>query len=349
MPTCSGAWVPGRCTRPRSPWRRRSSARPRRRRPRPSSRPGGDGGRYRSGHAGRQNGGRRKPQTCQVLLALADQLAALDPALAAAVCRHRGWLSPTSTDSSCEKGRSMRHPSYRPRRSVLYMPSKRAGPEKAKTIPCDALILDLRTRSPRRQGRGPVRPAPRCGRGVRPQGADHQDQRGRHAVALADLMAACAAGPDGIVVPKVGSRKMVHDPVRCLERFKAPSGPSCGRWSRPRGDPSARAARLRLGPSRRARHGHQRPGQGARGAARSRARAGPAGAVLEPRWPPGQPGSRSSTGSTTTSRTPRASGPSASRGRQMGFDGKTLIHPGQVDVCNEVFSPSEADVETPAG
>lgn len=28
------------------------------------------------------------------------------------------------------------------------------------------------------------------------------------------------------------------------------------------------------------------------------------------------------------------------QGRDFGFDGKTLIHPGQVDVCNEVFAPS---------
>lgn len=33
------------------------------------------------------------------------------------------------------------------------------------------------------------------------------------------------------------------------------------------------------------------------------------------------------------------------QGREMGFDGKTLIHPAQVDVCNSVFSPSEADLE----
>jgi citrate lyase subunit beta/citryl-CoA lyase len=33
----------------------------------------------------------------------------------------------------------------------------------------------------------------------------------------------------------------------------------------------------------------------------------------------------------------------------MGFDGKTLIHPGQVDVCNEVWAPSEADVENARG
>jgi citrate lyase subunit beta/citryl-CoA lyase len=32
------------------------------------------------------------------------------------------------------------------------------------------------------------------------------------------------------------------------------------------------------------------------------------------------------------------------QGRQFGFDGKTLIHPGQVEICNRVFSPSDEDV-----
>jgi citrate lyase subunit beta / citryl-CoA lyase len=31
--------------------------------------------------------------------------------------------------------------------------------------------------------------------------------------------------------------------------------------------------------------------------------------------------------------------------RVLGFDGKTLIHPGQIDICNRVFSPSDEDVE----
>ena len=30
--------------------------------------------------------------------------------------------------------------------------------------------------------------------------------------------------------------------------------------------------------------------------------------------------------------------------RDMGFDGKTLIHPGQIDICNEVFTPSAEEV-----
>ena len=33
------------------------------------------------------------------------------------------------------------------------------------------------------------------------------------------------------------------------------------------------------------------------------------------------------------------------QGRDMGFDGKTLIHPAQVAVCNEAFSPSEAEID----
>lgn len=32
-------------------------------------------------------------------------------------------------------------------------------------------------------------------------------------------------------------------------------------------------------------------------------------------------------------------------GRQLGFDGKTLIHPAQVEICNRVFSPSGEELE----
>jgi citrate lyase subunit beta/citryl-CoA lyase len=33
------------------------------------------------------------------------------------------------------------------------------------------------------------------------------------------------------------------------------------------------------------------------------------------------------------------------QGREFGFDGKTLIHPGQVEPCNEIFAPSASEVE----
>lgn len=32
-------------------------------------------------------------------------------------------------------------------------------------------------------------------------------------------------------------------------------------------------------------------------------------------------------------------------GRDMGFDGKSLIHPAQIGICNEVFGPSDAEID----
>jgi citrate lyase subunit beta / citryl-CoA lyase len=32
------------------------------------------------------------------------------------------------------------------------------------------------------------------------------------------------------------------------------------------------------------------------------------------------------------------------QGAEMGFDGKTLIHPGQVAICNEVWSPTDDQI-----
>jgi citrate lyase subunit beta/citryl-CoA lyase len=34
------------------------------------------------------------------------------------------------------------------------------------------------------------------------------------------------------------------------------------------------------------------------------------------------------------------------QGLEMGFDGKTLIHPSQVEPCNEIFAPSDAELAT---
>ena len=37
------------------------------------------------------------------------------------------------------------------------------------------------------------------------------------------------------------------------------------------------------------------------------------------------------------------------QGRSMGFDGKTLIHPGQLAITNRVFSPSDSAIQTATG
>ncbi|MEN8836566.1 MAG: CoA ester lyase, partial [Celeribacter marinus] len=33
------------------------------------------------------------------------------------------------------------------------------------------------------------------------------------------------------------------------------------------------------------------------------------------------------------------------QGRDMGFDGKTLIHPAQLEIANTAFAPSEAEID----
>ena len=33
------------------------------------------------------------------------------------------------------------------------------------------------------------------------------------------------------------------------------------------------------------------------------------------------------------------------QGRDMGFDGKTLIHPAQLDIANAAFAPTEAEID----
>ena len=35
----------------------------------------------------------------------------------------------------------------------------------------------------------------------------------------------------------------------------------------------------------------------------------------------------------------------AAEGRRLGFDGKSLIHPDQIEPCNRAFGPSDAEVE----
>ncbi len=37
------------------------------------------------------------------------------------------------------------------------------------------------------------------------------------------------------------------------------------------------------------------------------------------------------------------------QGRDLGFDGKTLIHPNQIEACNDIFSPSELEIEQARG
>ena len=51
-----------------------------------------------------------------------------------------------------------------------------------------------------------------------------------------------------------------------------------------------------------------------------------------------------STGPTAISATPTALRQECAQGRDLGFDGKTLIHPSQIDACNAIFTPPAEEV-----
>src|SRR6476469_4689271 len=112
---------------------------------------------------------------------------------------------------------------FRPRRSVLYMPSSNERAlEKAKTLTVDALILDLEDA---------VAPEAKDAARENACAAARSGEYGRRELTIrvnglgsqwhdADLAAASAAGPDAIDVPKVNSA----DDVRGLVAAMAAAG-----------------------------------------------------------------------------------------------------------------------------
>ena len=175
--------------------------------------------------------------------------------------------------------------------------------EKAKTIACDGLILDLEdavapdAKPAAREAACAAAASGEYGRRevtIRVNGIDtewHDD----------DLAAAAQAGPDAIVVPKVNSADEVRALVDALERHGAPDHTTL--WAMVE-TPVAilHAAEIARASERlsRAGDGHQRPGQGAVRRARARPRSRCCRRCAPRCSPPAPPASRSSTASTTT-------------------------------------------------
>lgn len=223
--------------------------------------------------------------------------------------------------------------------------------EKAKTLAVDALILDLEdavgvdAKDVARENACAAAASGEYGRReitIRVNGIGTQWHE-------ADLEAACAAGPDGIVVPKVSTATEVKSLVAAMERFGAPDHTRL--WAmietptaifnvRKIARKSERLAAFVIGTNdlvKELRAEHV-PGRGPLMTALSLALlAGRESgiAVLDGVY-----------NNVTDADGFRAE---CLQGRDLGFDGKTLIHPGQVEVCNEVFSPSEVQVEEAEG
>jgi len=236
----------------------------------------------------------------------------------------------------------------RPRRSVLYMPGSRARAlEKAKSLAADALILDLEDAvapAEKLNARALVADAARA-RGfgkreviIRINGLDTE-------WGLGDLVTACAAGPDAILVPKVNTAEELLKIERLMESNGAPETTKI--WAMmetPLGMLNAqeiafaspRLAAFVMGTNDLVKelhgaHTEQRlPVITALGLAMLAARAADI-ACLD--------------GVYNAYQDDAGLRESCLQGRAMGFDGKTLIHPAQLAVTNEVFAPSEEDLE----
>jgi citrate lyase subunit beta / citryl-CoA lyase len=237
---------------------------------------------------------------------------------------------------------------HRPRRSVLYMPSSNERAlEKAKTLPVDGLIFDLEDAvAPDQKAAAPESACAAAASGdygsrevtirVNGSGTEWHDE---------DLAAACAAGPDGIVVPKVDSADEVRSLVAAMERHGAPARTRL--WAMVEtptavldvgeiASASPRLAALVIGSNDLVKELGARhvPGRAPLLTSLSLA-------VLAAR--------RSAVAilDGVYNDVTDLDGFEAEcrQGRDLGFDGKTLIHPGQVEPCNAVFAPSVQDVE----
>jgi citrate lyase subunit beta / citryl-CoA lyase len=237
--------------------------------------------------------------------------------------------------------------SYRPRRSVLYMPSSNERAlEKAKTLPVDGLILDLEDAvapDSKEQARENACAAVRSGDygnreltiRVNGLGTDWHD---------ADLAAACAAGPDGVVVPKVSSADEVRGLVAAMEAAGAPDHtklwamietPVAILHAEEIARASDRLAVFVLGTNDLVKElgAEHVPG-------RAPIQSSLQLAILGAR----AAGIAIVDGVYNNVKDADGFAAECRQGRELGFDGKTLIHPGQVEACNAAFAPSDDEI-----
>ncbi len=236
----------------------------------------------------------------------------------------------------------------RPRRSVLYMPgANERALEKAKSIPADALILDLEDA---------VAPDAKADARKRVAAAAASGEYGYREVTIRvnapgtawhadDLRAAAEAGPDAVVVPKVDSADTVREVERALEAAGAPDRTAI--WAMvetPRAMLDARAVAaaserltvLVMGTNDLAKelHAEHVPG-------RAPLLTGLSLALLGAR----DAGKVILDGVYNDVKDAVGFEAECVQGRQFGFDGKTLIHPSQVEPCNRVFAPSADQID----
>lgn len=241
---------------------------------------------------------------------------------------------------------------FRARRSVLYMPSSNAKAlEKAKTLPADGIIFDLEDA---------VAPEAKPAAREAAAAAAASGEYGKRELTIrvngigtewhaADLVAAAQAGPDAIVVPKVDTPEQVRGLATALEWAGAPDHTKL--WAMIEtpvailnalsiATASDRLGCLVMGTNDLVKelYAEHVPGRAPVLASLSMAllAARAAGiAILD--------------GVYNDVKDAEGFAAECRHGRELGFDGKTVIHPGQIQAANEAFAPSAQAVEDARG
>jgi len=236
---------------------------------------------------------------------------------------------------------------FRPRRSVLYMPAaNERALEKAKGIASDAIIFDLEDA---------VSPDSKDLARTQAVAAANSGEYGKRELTIrcnsldtpwgaADIAAAAGACVSSVVIPKVSTTVELDAVSRALDAAGAPA--EMGIWAMietPTAILDARAiaahprvAVLVMGTNDLAKELHARQVHG-------RAPLVPhlASALLAVR----EAGKPVLDGVYNDIKNADGFRAECEQGAEMGFDGKTLIHPDQVAIANEVWSPSDSEIE----
>ena len=237
---------------------------------------------------------------------------------------------------------------YRPRRSALYMPGANdKALEKAKTLTPDAIIFDTEDSvAPDMKAVAREKVAEAVASGeygnkeltIRVNSAETEWH-------LDDLRSAAAAGPAGIVVPKINSAAEVAAVEKVLEAAGVPDHtrlwamletPAAIENAVEIAASSERLAVLVMGTNDLAKELRAAlvPGRAPLlwGLGRCVNAARFAGKVILD-------------GVYNDVKNPEGFLAECVQGAEMGFDGKTIIHPTQVNPCNEAYAPSEEEIE----
>lgn len=236
----------------------------------------------------------------------------------------------------------------RPRRSVLYMPgANERALAKAATLPADALILDLEDA---------VAPDAKPAARDRVVAAAGSDDYGAREVTIRvnglgtrwhddDVAAVATSGAHAIVVPKVDRPEDVHTVAAALDHAGAPDDlviwamvetPTAVFAARDIATASPRLTAFVLGTNDLVKELQARfvPGRGPLLGALSTV-------VLAAR----ATGTVVLDGVFNDLSDDEGFVAECRQGRDMGFDGKTLIHPRQLAAANEAFAPTDDEVE----